>query len=294
MSHLYDRIGDGYAAVRREEPAIAAAIAAALGDARSVVNVGAGAGSYEPADRDVVAVEPSPVMLAQRPVGAAPAVQASAEALPFADGAFDAAMAILSDHHWPDRAAGLRELRRVARRRAVVFQCDLEAQAGAFWLVRDYLTTFRPASMTIEEIAGHLGARRIEPVPIPHDCRDGFLAAYWRRPRAYLDKRVRDGISVFRLLPPADVEAAIERLRADLESGEWARRNAAILEREAMDLGYRLRDRGVLTAERGRERERLARDAAAALGGRPSARRSRASGTPSARSSATRPSIRPS
>ena len=240
MSHLYDRIGDGYAAVRREEPAIAEAIAAALGDARTVVNVGAGAGSYEPADRDVVAVEPSAVMRGQRPVGAAPAVTASAEALPFADDAFDAAMAILSDHHWPDRAAGLREMRRVARRRAVVFQCDLHAQAGAFWLVRDYLTTFRPAGMTIEEIAGHLGARRVEPVPIPHDCRDGFLAAYWRRPRAYLDKRVRDGISVFRLLPPADVESAMERLRADLESGEWARRNAMILEREAMDLGYRL------------------------------------------------------
>jgi len=240
MSHLYDRIGDGYAALRREDPAIASAIAAALGDAGSVVNVGAGAGSYEPADRDVVAVEPSPVMLAQRPVGAAPAVQATAGALPFADGSFDAAMAILSDHHWPDRAAGLRELRRVARRRAVVFQCDLDVQADAFWLVRDYLTTFRPASMTMAELAGHLGAQRVEPVPLPHDCRDGFLAAYWRRPRAYLDKRVRDGISVFRLMPPADAEAAIERLRADLDSGAWARRNAAILERDTLDLGYRL------------------------------------------------------
>ena len=240
MSHLYDRIGDGYAAVRQEEPAIAAAVVAALGDARSVVNVGAGAGSYEPPDRDVVAVEPSPVMLAQRPVGAAPAVQATAGALPFADGAFDAAMAILSAHHWPDRAAGLRELRRVARRRAVVFQCDLDVQVDAFWLVRDYLTTFRPAAMTMAELAGHLGAQRIEPVPIPHDCRDGFLAAYWRRPRAYLDRRVRDGISVFRLLPPADVETAIGRLRADLESGAWARRNAALLERESIDLGYRL------------------------------------------------------
>jgi SAM-dependent methyltransferase len=240
MSHLYDRIGEGYAEVRREEPAIATAVHAALGDARTVLNVGAGAGSYEPRDRDVVAVEPSPVMQAQRPVGAAPAVQATAEALPFAEGAFDAAMAILSDHHWPDRAAGLRELRRVARRRAVVFQCDLDVQAGAFWLVRDYLETFRPASMTMAELAGHLGAQRIEPVPIPHDCRDGFLAAYWRRPRAYLDKRVRDGISVFRLLPPADVERAIDRLGADLESGAWARRNAAILDREAIDLGYRL------------------------------------------------------
>lgn len=179
-------------------------------------------------------------MLAQRPVGAAPAVQAGAEALPFADGAFDAAMAILSDHHWPDRAGGLRELRRVARRRAVVFQCDLDAQLADFWLVRDYLTTFRADSMTITELAGHLGAQQIEPVPIPHDCRDGFLAAYWRRPQAYLDPRVRDGISVFRLLPAQDVEVAIARLRADLESGEWARRNADILERDAIDLGYRL------------------------------------------------------
>ena len=239
MSHLYDRIGVGYAAVRREDPSIAATIRAALGDARTIVNVGAGTGSYEPRDRDLVAVEPSPVMLSQRPVGAAPAVQASAEKLPFADGAFDAAMAILSDHHWPDRAGGLRELRRVARRRAVVFQCDLDAQLD-FWLVRDYLTTFRPTSMSIGELAGHVGAQRIEPVPIPHDCRDGFLAAYWRRPRAYLDPRVRDGISVFRLLPPEEVDTAVDRLRADLESGEWARRNADLLERESLDLGYRL------------------------------------------------------
>ena len=239
MSHLYDRIGQGYTAVRREDPRIAAAVHAALGDARTVVNVGAGAGSYEPRDRDLIAVEPSPVMLAQRPVGAAPAVQASAGALPFGDGAFDAAMAILSDHHWPDRAAGLRELRRVARRRVVVFQCDLEAQWD-FWLLRDYLKPDWEGAMSMTELAGHLGAQRIEPVPIPHDCRDGFFAAYWRRPQAYLDQRVRDGISVFRLMPPQQVDTAIERLRADLESGEWARRNADVLERDAMDYGYRL------------------------------------------------------
>jgi SAM-dependent methyltransferase len=239
VSHLYDRIGQGYTAVRREDPRIAAQIHAALGDARTVVNVGAGAGSYEPQDRDVIAVEPSPVMLAQRPVGAAPAVQASAEALPFDDGAFEASMAILSDHHWPDRAGGLRELRRVASRRTVVLQCDLEAQLD-FWLVRDYLTTFRPESMTVAELAGHVGAQRIEPVPIPHDCHDGFFAAYWRRPQAYLDPRVRNGISVFRLMPPAEVDEAIARLHADLESGTWARRNAGVLEREAMDYGYRL------------------------------------------------------
>ena len=239
MSHLYDRIGQGYAAVRREDPRLAAAIHAALGDARTVVNVGAGAGSYEPRDRDVIAVEPSPVMLAQRPVGAAPAVQATAESLPFADGAFDAAMAVLSDHHWPDRAAGLRELRRVASRRAVVLQCDLEPMMD-FWLVRDYLTTFREAGMSMAELAGHLGAQRIEPVPIPHDCRDGFFVAYWRRPHAYLDPRVRDGISVFRLMPQAEVDEAIGRLRADLESGAWARNNADLLDREQLDLGFRL------------------------------------------------------
>jgi len=236
---LYDRIGVGYTSTRREDPSIAAAIHAALGDARTVVNVGAGAGSYEPRDREVLAVEPSPVMLAQRPPGAAPVVQASADALPFADGEFDAAMAVLSDHHWPDRAAGLRELKRVSRR-VVVFQCDVGPAFEAFWLVRDYLTTFRPRSMSIAELADILGAHRVEPVPIPHDCRDGFLSAYWRRPHAYLDPRVRDGISIFRLLPSADVERAITRLREDLESGEWERRNAAILDREAMDLGYRL------------------------------------------------------
>jgi SAM-dependent methyltransferase len=239
VSHLYDRIGQGYTAVRREDPAIAAAIHAALGDARTIVNVGAGAGSYEPRDRDVIAVEPSPVMLAQRPIGAAPAVQASAEALPFGDGAFDASMAVLSDHHWPDRVAGLRELRRVAGRRTVVFQCDLEAQQD-FWLLRDYLKPDWDGAMTMSELAGHLGAQRIEPVPIPYDCRDGFFSAYWRRPQAYLDPRVRDGISVFRLMPPEQVDTAIERLRADLDSGEWARRNADILGRDAMDYGYRL------------------------------------------------------
>jgi SAM-dependent methyltransferase len=236
---LYDRIGAGYPKTRQPDPRIARAIHDALGDAQRVVNVGAGAGSYEPLDREVVAVEPSEVMIAQRPPGAAPAVRASAEALPFEDGAFDAAMAVLTDHHWPDRAGGLRELRRVARRRAVVFSFDVTLNESD-WLARDYLTTFRPEGMAIEEIAEHLGAQRIEAVPVPADCRDGFLYAYWRRPRAYLDQRVRDGISVFRLMPPGEVEAAIAALRADLESGEWERRNADILSLDELDLGYRL------------------------------------------------------
>jgi SAM-dependent methyltransferase len=235
---LYDQIGIGYTRVRGEDPRIAAAVHAALGDARTVLNVGAGAGAYEPHDRAVTAVEPSAVMRAQRPPGAAPVIDARAEALPFADGEFDASMAILSDHHWPDRAGGLRELRRVARR-VVVFQCDQERLLD-FWLVRDYLRTFRPTGMPMRALAALIGATRIEPVPIPHDCRDGFLSAYWRRPRAYLDPAVRDGMSVFRLLRPDEVETAVAELAADLDSGEWERRNDAILERTELDLGYRL------------------------------------------------------
>ena len=238
---LYDRIGRTYTTTRREDPRLAAAIHAALGDAVTVVNVGAGTGSYEPRDRKVVAIEPSPVMIAQRPPDAAPAVIGVAEALPLADASVDAAMAVLSDHHWRDRAQGLREMRRVARRRAVIFQHD--PQVGAeFWLVRDYLPTFarRLEGKRLQQLMRPLGDVEVRPVPIPHDCHDGFLGAFWRRPHAYLDPAVRAGISVFALLPEEEVEAAVGRLRADLDTGEWERRNAAILEREQLDLGFRV------------------------------------------------------
>jgi SAM-dependent methyltransferase len=239
---LYDRLGVTYTTTRREDPRLAAAIHAALGDAVTVVNVGAGTGSYEPRDRKVIAIEPSRVMIAQRPPDAAPAVIASAEALPLADDGVDAAMAVLSDHHWSDRAQGLREMRRVARRRAVVFQHD-PACGERFWLVRDYLPTFRRRleGRRLAEMMRPLGDElELRPVPIPHDCRDGFLAAHWRRPHAYLDPAVRAGISVFALLPQDEVAAAVERLRADLESGAWERRNAEILECEQLDLGFRV------------------------------------------------------
>jgi hypothetical protein len=204
-----------------------------------VVNVGAGTGSYEPADRDVVAVEPSEAMIAQRPAGAAPVVRAHAEALPFADGSFDAAMAVLTDHHWGDRCAGLRELRRVARR-AVVLTFD-PAFTDAFWLVAEYLPGFRELpGLTVDELAACLGGADIVPVPVPADCTDGFLGAFWRRPEAYLDPRVRAAISVFARVPPGEVDACVRALRADLESGAWRERHADLLGLDELDLGYRL------------------------------------------------------
>jgi SAM-dependent methyltransferase len=233
---LYDR---WYVATRGEDPRIAAVIHAELGDARTVLNVGARSGSYEPRDREVTAVEPSAVMRAQRPPGAAPCIEARAEALPFADRSFDATMAVLSDHHWEDRLGGLRELRRVGRR-AVVFQWD-PAFADAFWLARDYLPSFPAAQgVSLAETEDALGATRSVPVPIPHDCRDGFLMAYWRRPHAHLDPAVRANISVFSLLPRAEVDAMATALAADLESGAWERRNAHLLERDGFDFGYRV------------------------------------------------------
>src|SRR5436305_2504838 len=235
---LYDTIGTGYTTTRREDPRIARRIHAALGDSGTVVNVGAGTGSYEPRDRDVTAVEPSPLMISQRPPGSAPVVQATAEALPFPDNSCDAAMAVLTDHHWQDRERGLRELRRVARERVVVLTWD-RSYANAFWLTRDYLPkVVKEYGVSLEQKADWVGATHIEVVPVPHDCRDGFFHAFWRRPEAYLDPAVRAGTSPFRTRPAEEVEAALGRLREDLESGRWRERNSELLELEELDLGY--------------------------------------------------------
>jgi SAM-dependent methyltransferase len=237
--HLYDQIGSAYTATRRTDPYIAARIWAALGDARTVLNVGAGTGSYEPPDRDVTAVEPSAVMRAWRPQGAARCLAADAGNLPFADKSFDAAMTVLSDHHWPDPIAGLREMLRVARR-VVVFQFDT-TRHDEFWLTRDYLREFaglvrRP---TLTERAEAIGAR-MEPVPIPWDCADGFFHAYWRRPAAYLQPAVRRAVSVWARVGALAEKQAVSALRADLDSGRWAARNHAITGLETADLGARI------------------------------------------------------
>src|SRR5205807_5140244 len=237
---LYDTIGATYTVTRRTEPRIGARVWAALGDARTVLNVGAGTGSYEPPDRDVTAVEPSAVMRAQRPAGAAPCLAASAESLPFEDQSFDAAMAFATVHHWQDPIAGLREMQRVARR-LVVFTCDTSDRSWRrrFWLTRDYLpeVAASPVGLATEQ-ARAIGAR-IEPVLIPWDCADGFFEAYWRRPEAYLDDRVRRGISVWARVGPDAEQRAVRSLGDDLASGRWAERNRNLVDLETAELGLR-------------------------------------------------------
>lgn len=239
-SILYDRIGVGYAAFRRPDPRIARRIEAALGPARSVVNVGAGTGSYEPADRAVVAVEPSAEMVRQRAASAAPAVRGAAEQIPLRDRSVDAALAVLTLHHWTDWRRGLAEMRRVARERVVILTWD--AWHPGFWLVQEYFPEIveadRETFPTLDAMAGVLGPIDVQPVPIPADCSDGFLGAYWRRPALYLDAGVRGAISAFARLRDADAKLA--RLRADLADGSWEARHRDLLALPELDLGYRL------------------------------------------------------
>ncbi len=240
MADLDDTIGLDYSDLRRADPRIAEAIRTALGPAKTVLNVGAGAGSYEPVGLAVTAVEPSAEMIRQRPATRpAAVVRAVAEALPFRDDTFDAAMAVLTVHHWRDQARGLAELRRVARGKVVILTFDPAFRD--FWLY-DYvpgLVDLDTAQMPpLDAYAQALGPVEITPVPIPHDCSDGFLAAYWRRPAAYLDPRVRAAMSSFRAL--GDVAPALDRLTADLESGAWQRTFGAGLGDDTRDCGYRL------------------------------------------------------
>lgn len=239
MKAKYDVIGLNYADLRKPDPRIAWQIDRVLGPARTVVNVGAGTGSYEPVDRLVTAVEPSGEMIRKRRPGAAKTLQASAEDLPFDDKSFDAAMAILTIHHWPDKAAGLREMRRVARGPIVILTYD---PAHRPWLT-DYLPELAAHDEAVmprmSDYESWLGAVRIAPVPVPHDCTDGFLYAYWGRPTAYLDPHIRTGSSAFWALGAA-ADAGLQNLKRDLDSGEWQRRYWDVLALDEYDAGYRL------------------------------------------------------
>ncbi|HAA12080.1 MAG TPA: SAM-dependent methyltransferase [Cytophagales bacterium] len=240
MKPLYDEIGKAYVATRRTDPRIADQLHAELAGATKIINIGAGAGSYEPEGIDLIAVEPSTKMIAQRPKEAHPVVKASAEALPFEDNSFSHALTILSIHHWQDQTRGFREINRVTTHKFIALTWDPTAEP--FWLTRDYfpegyamdLKIFSP----LEYFDDHFEEVKVTPLLIPHDCQDGFLAAYWKRPQAYLDPVVRQSISTFAKLD--DVTEGLQKLETDLNSGAWADRNQDLLEQSELDAGYRI------------------------------------------------------
>jgi SAM-dependent methyltransferase len=223
----YETQGHGYARARRPDPRIAALIHTGLGDARTVLNVGAGAGSYEPADRYVLAVEPSAAMRAQRPAGAAPALDAIAESLPFDDESFDAVMATVTVHQWPDPGRGLKELRRVSRGPVVVLTFDGD-ELQRLWLeayAPELIAAERLRFPSISSIAEAIGSRtEVLEVPIPMDCVDGFTEAFYARPEALLDPAVRAAQSGWGFVSPDVTAKAVEQLRRELAEGEWDRR----------------------------------------------------------------------
>jgi SAM-dependent methyltransferase len=247
VKQVYGTVGQTYAATRKPDPRIGARIQSAFAGMTMVLNVGAGTGSYEPETNTnnhiTVAVEPSLTMIRQRPLTAAPAVCGVGEALPFADDSFDAVMALLTIHHRTDQRKGLQELRHVAAGRIIIVTFDADL-SESFWLVRDYLPAIaafdRRDFPRIKTYKDYLGDLTVHPVPIPHDCVDGFLCAYWKRPEEYLRADVRAGISSFSALPKQDVDRGISRLSNDLASGVWHEKNSDLAGAVDMDFGYRL------------------------------------------------------
>lgn len=241
----YDTIGHGYAVTRREDPAIAAAIAAALGGARSVVNVGAGAGSYEPRDRQVIAIEPSAVMSAQRPPERVPAIRASARDLPLYDASIDAAMSVLSVHHWDDeRERGVREMRRVARGPIIIVTYNTSV-SGRMWLLADYLPESaaldRRTFPAIDRLRDWLGGTvTVTPIPISRETPDWHLGSFWAHPERVLDAGARNATSGFTRMDPEVIDRLVTTLRRDLESGAWDERYGHLRGLAEYDGGMRL------------------------------------------------------
>jgi SAM-dependent methyltransferase len=238
----YDAIGHDYAGRRRSDSRIARRISAVVGRATRVLNVGAGTGSYEDelTARLIVAVEPSAVMINQRASKAAPVVQAAAEDLPFTSNTFDVALALLTVHHWDNLHRGLTEMRRVARRQ-VVLTIDPTIH-DQMWLLEEYVPAIVGLSdgAPLDDVVEALNAHTVEVVPIPADCRDGFLMAYWRRPEMYLDRAARANTSAFALISEEDSRPGLARLAADLSDGTWQKRHADLIERTEYDAGLRL------------------------------------------------------
>lgn len=241
----YDRIGEAYARTRKEDPRISDRIARALGPARTVVNVGAGAGSYEPRDRHVIAIEPSDVMAAQRPRELAPAVRATAAELPLRDGSADAAMAILSVHHWDnEQERGVRELRRVAAGPVVILTCDPQV-SGAMWLMADYLPEVAALDRRIfpscDQLAAWLGGRtQVEVLAVPRDTCDWTLMSFWAHPERVLDQGARNATSGFARMAPEVVARVVAAVRRDLADGTWEARYGHLRQLAAYDAGMRL------------------------------------------------------
>ncbi|MGO1053353.1 class I SAM-dependent methyltransferase [Crossiella sp. CA198] len=238
----YETHGSGYAQHRRTDPRIAELVHAALGDARTVVNVGAGAGSYEPLDRHVIAIEPAAAMRAQRPPRLAPAINGIAEELPLDDGSVDAAMATITVHQWSDPERGLRELRRVSRGRVVILTIDGPALAQGWFAeyAPEVVSVERGRYLPVERMAEILGGATITPVPVALDCVDGFTDAYYGRPERFLDPAVRRAQSGWGFVGPEAEARIVATLAADLESGDWDRRFGHLRTQPSYDSALRL------------------------------------------------------
>ncbi|MEM7551506.1 MAG: class I SAM-dependent methyltransferase [Bacteroidota bacterium] len=238
MNPIYDQIGINYSGNRCTDPKIAEQLFSKLKGAKRIVNIGAGTGSYEPESVEVVAVEPSSEMIAQRKMDSYPSVQAYAEKLPFEDHSFSHAMTVLSMHHWENRAQAFREINRVITEKFIALTWN--PASDPFWLTRDYFPEIYEMDLNIfpkmEEFTKHFNEVEVSSLMVPDDCKDGFLSTFWKRPQAYLDEQVRQSMSAFAKI--GDYSDRLEKLKIDLQSGTWKERNQNILDKTALDMGY--------------------------------------------------------